>query len=144
MARFFLLWLSFFRTTRPLASSEATAYYRPDGKWIRQKSTKKWTHSLLAVPFCLGPPNREPTDCEKRLCVYTSSLPMARHGWRVDKAPGENTHRNACLDALRSPFQQQISSLYGIQCELVNPWKESFNDQIIFLGYSCHRLVLIS
>ena len=35
---------------------------------------------------------------------------MARHGWRVDKA-------------LRSPFQQKISCLYGIRCELVNGCK---------------------
>ena len=46
---------------------------------------------------------------------------MARHAWRVDKAPAKtHKNRNACLDALRSNVAKKIGCLYGIRCELVN------------------------
>ena len=78
---FFLLRSSFFRTTSTVAMSkhqpiigphpvEQTAFRRDNGyksvftnmwlerqrnrSWIRQKSTKEWTHSLTAVPFVRG------------------------------------------------------------------------------------------
>ena len=107
----FLLRSSFFRTTRPLASSEATAYYRPapgrtDGiperdqrphdngyksvftnswlvhqrhrSWIKglgKKPQKKWTRSLLAVPFVT--PGTPRNDC---MCTRQSPRVHATHG----------------------------------------------------------------
>ena len=68
-------------------------------KGIRQKSTKEWTRSLLAVPF----------DSEKRLHVYKSSATMSRHVWHVNKAPAKtHKNRNARLDALRSAVSTKI------------------------------------
>ena len=119
----FLLWSSFFRTTSSVASSEASADYQPapgrtDGvperhqrqwiinpslqickqvvdKGIRQKSTKEWTHSLMAVPFVRGR-------------VYTSSNVCHSHEWRVDTASGKTLKkRNACLHAVRQTVQKK-------------------------------------
>ena len=47
-------------------------------------------NELLAVPF-------DTMDSEKHLRVYTSAHTMARHGWRVDKAPGQNTQKSECM-----------------------------------------------
>ena len=71
-------------------------------KGIRQKSTKRVNSFIVCSAFCLGPPNRDPTDSEKRLRVYKSGATMACHVWRVDQPPG-HTHRNrnACLKVLR-------------------------------------------
>ena len=107
---FFLFRSSFFSTTRPLASSAATAYYRPApsrtdsipereiynffagmskeqvfDKGIRQKSTERVNSFIVCSAFCPGPPNRDPMDSKKQLRVYTSGRTMARHVWCVDK-----------------------------------------------------------
>ena len=60
-------------------------------KGIRQKSTKRVNLFIAYTAFSPGPPNRDPMDSEKRLRVYKSSTTMARHAWRVDKAPAK-TH----------------------------------------------------
>ena len=57
---------------------------------------------IVGSAFCPGPPNRDPMDSEKRLRVYKSSATMARHVWRVDKAPA------------KAPM------LTRLRCELVN------------------------
>ena len=122
----FLLQSSFFRTIRPLASSEATAYYQPapgrtDGipereikdngyksvftnSWLVRQRNRSWIKGLGKNPQKSWQlPNREPTDSEKRLRVYKSSAMMACHAWYVDKAPTKtHKNRNARLDALRS------------------------------------------
>ena len=69
-------------------------------KGIRQKSPKEWTRSLLAVHFVRG--HRIVTPWTLRNdCVYTSAT-IARHAWRVDKAPAKtHKNRNACLNGLR-------------------------------------------
>ena len=99
-----LLRSSFFSTTRPLASSEATAYYRPapgrtDGiperygyksvltnswlvrqrhsSWIKglgKNPQKEWTRSLLAVPFVQGHPTVTP-GTPRNDGVYTRQSP---------------------------------------------------------------------
>ena len=62
-----------------------------------------------------------PMDSEKRLRVYKSAAMMARHAWRVDKAPG-HTHRNrnACLKVLRLSMGKICACVHGLRCELVN------------------------
>ena len=48
-------------------------------------------------------------DSEKRLRVHKSSATMARHAWRVDKAPAKtHENRNARLDALRLAIPKKI------------------------------------
>ena len=68
--------------------------------WIKglgKKKHKRVNSFIAGSAFCLGPPNREPTDSEKRLRVYMSARTMARHGWCVDKAPGQNTQKSQCV-----------------------------------------------
>ena len=55
---------------------------------------------IAGSAFCPGLPNRGPMDSEKHLRVYTWARPMARHGWRVDKAPGQNTQKSECAFSL--------------------------------------------
>ena len=83
-------------------------------KGIRQKSTKEWTQFIAGSAFCTGPQNREPTDSEKRLRVYASASAMARHGWCVDKAPGQNTHKSECMFR-RSPIAVPTKNCVFIQ-----------------------------
>ena len=48
---------------------------------------------IAGSAFCPGPPNYmyDPMDTY----MYTART-MARHGWRVDKAPGQNTQKSEC------------------------------------------------
>ena len=53
--------------------------------WIKGLGKNPQKSELVHCCQCLlfgatGPPNREPTDSEKRLCVYTSASAMACHG----------------------------------------------------------------
>ena len=146
MARF-LLRSSFCSTTRPLASSDAMAYYRPErdqrpcdngyksvftiswpvrqrnSPWIKglgKNQQKEWNSFIVCSAFCPGPPNRDPMDSEKQLRVYMSVRTMARHVWHVDKAPGHpRRNRNACLKVLRLSMGKMFVCSYGIRCELV-------------------------
>ena len=55
--------------------------------WLLRQRNRSWIKGLgknpqkseLVIAFCPGPPNREPTDSETRLRVYTSASAMARH-----------------------------------------------------------------
>ena len=94
---------------------DQTAYHT--NSWLVRLRNRSWIKGLGKNPqkseliHCLQCllsrlPNHKPMDSEKRLRVYKSSATMARHVWRVDKAPAKThkTHktRNAHLDALRS------------------------------------------
>ena len=71
-------------------------------KGIRKKIHKRVNSFIAGSAFCPGLPNHEPMDSEKRLRVYKSSATIARHAWRVDKAPAKtHKNRNAHLDALQ-------------------------------------------
>ena len=66
-------------------------------------------------------------DSEKQLRVHTSGSTMARHVWRVDKAPSHTRrNRNACLKVLWSSMGKfcACTCIYGLRCELVKcPWE---------------------
>ena len=58
---------------------------------------------------------------------------MARHGWRVDKAPGQNMQTSECTFR-RSPIGRsnpQIVGLYGIRYELVKQQVLSFKHTLL-------------
>ena len=104
MGSFFLLWSSFFRTTRPLASSEETAYYWPahgrtDGiperdqrprdngyKFVtmdinsRQKSTNRVNSFIACSAFCPGPTSE---ICDTCIRVYwnPNKFPIYKVWW---------------------------------------------------------------
>ena len=61
--------------------------------WIKGlgKNPKRVSSFIACSAFCPGPPNRDPMDSEKLLRVYKSSATMARHSWRVDKAPAKKS-----------------------------------------------------
>ena len=70
---------------------------------------------IAGSAVCPGPPNRDPMDSEKRLRVYKSSATMARHAWRVDKAPVKaHKNQNAHLDALRSAVAKKKNRVYTV------------------------------
>ena len=83
-----------------------TNYWLVLNKGIRQKSTKEWTCSLLAVPFVQGHWTVNP-QTPRNDCMYTRQ-PAQWHatGDVLIRLPAK-THKNwnACLDALQSPFQ---------------------------------------
>ena len=84
--------------------------------WIKGLGKNLQKSELACSAFCPGPPNRDPMDSEKRLRVYKSSATMARHAWRVDKAPAKtHKNRNVHLDALRSAVQKKT------QCVFIRP-----------------------
>ena len=91
--------------------------------WIKGlgKIHKRVNSFIAGSAFCSGPPNREPTDSEKWLRVHMLARTMARHGWRVDKALGQNTQKSECV-LKRSPIHRSTKKfhrLYGIRRELV-------------------------
>ena len=93
-------------------------------KGIRQNSTKEWTHSLTAVPFCPGAPKRVPSDSEKHRRVYTSSNVCHSHEWRVDTASWKTLKkRNACLHAVRQAVETKIACIHGLRSEGVKEIK---------------------
>ena len=78
--------------------------------WIKGlgKNPKRVNSFIACSTFCPGPPNRDPMDSEKRMRVYKSSATMARHAWRIDKAPTKtHKNRNARLDGLRFTVQKK-------------------------------------
>ena len=89
--------------------------------WIKglgKNQQKEWTHYLQCL--LSGATEPCPMDSEKQLRVYTSGRTMARHMWRVDKAPGHpHRNRNACLKVLRLSMGKICACPYGIRCELV-------------------------
>ena len=91
-----------------------------DIKGIRQKYTKRVNSFIVCSALCQGPPNCDPMDSEKQLRVYMSDSTMARHMWRVDKAPGHTRrNQNACLKVLRLSMGKMFACTYGVLCELV-------------------------
>ena len=71
-------------------------------KGIRQKSTKRVNSFIACSAFCLGPPNRDPRDSEKRWRVYTSIAMMARHAWRVFKSKtSECMYRRSLIGGMK-------------------------------------------
>ena len=93
--------------------------------------------------FCPGTPNRDPTDSEKHLHVYTSAQWHAT-GDVLTRLPAKtHKNRNACLDALRSPFQQKIASLYGIRCELVKVTIQYWYSQKAQMITDWHKTYLV-
>ena len=108
-------------------------------KGIRQKSTKTVNSFIVCSAFCPGPPNRDPMDSEKQLHVYTSGRTMARHVWRVDKAPGHpRRNRNACLKVLRLSMGKIFACQYGIQWELVKISSSSLGTRFTWKCLSHH------
>ena len=148
-----------------MASSEATAWYQPapgrtDGipdrdqrQWIKIRLYKflagtskeqvldKGIKQNSTVPFVRGYRTVTPW-IPRNNCVYTRQ-PTQWHATSdvLTRLPAKTqTNRNACLDALRSAFQQKIASLYGIRCELVNK-KNVFKFLIFILNKEnlCHE-----
>ena len=105
-------------------------------KGLAKKSTKRVNSFIVCSACCSGPPNRDPTDSEKQLRAYTSGRTIARHMWRVDKAPGHTRrNRNACLKVLRLSMGKIFASTYGFRCELVKVkcnFIHSFTQEIYF------------
>ena len=119
-----------------LASSKATAYYRPapgrtDGILERdQRPCDNGYKSVFTNFWLVRQRHRHKSelvhclqcllsgatgDSKKRWRVYTSIAMMACHAWRVYKSSGKtHKNRNACIDA-----HQTFAGLYGIRCALV-------------------------
>ena len=133
MASFFLLRSSFFRITRPLASSEATAYYRPapgrtDGiperdqrpcdneyksvftnSWLVRQRHRSWIKGL-------GKNHKKSELVHCLQCLLSGATQPWPQGLRetmvcihVNRFPGK-THKNwnACIDAHRSAVPTKI------------------------------------
>ena len=144
----FLLRSSFFRTIRPLASSNATAYDRTDGiperhrsQWYKYVFTNSWLVRQRNRSWIKGsgknPQKSELVHCLQ--CLLSRTQPWT-HGLRETIAciqvkchdgttclvcwqgSRQNKHknRNARLDALRSVVPNKIACLYGLRCELAN------------------------
>ena len=99
--QFFLLRLSFFRTTRPLASSEATAYYQPaPGRTdsVPERHQRQWIWIRL-YKFLAGTSKEQVLDKgirQKSTKEWTHSLtavPFVRGHWTVSP----RTPRNTCV-----------------------------------------------
>ena len=116
-------------------------------KGIRQKSTKRVNSFIAWSAFCLGPPNCDPMDSEKRLRVYKSSATMARH------APAKkHTNQNAHLDALRSAEPKKLRVYMASDANWLNNhcinfinafWLKIYtNCAICWRSSSCGRQVL--
>ena len=69
------------------------------------------------MPFVRGHPTVTQWTPRNDCVCRSLSATMARHTWRVDKAPAKtHKNRNARLDALRSAVP---NCLYSLRCELV-------------------------
>ena len=75
---------------------------------LLSEATEPWTHGL-----------REPIAC-----IYTSASAMARHGWCVDKAPGQNTHKSECVFR-RSPIAVPTKNCVFIQYTMRTGWQSA-------------------
>ena len=103
-------------------------------KGIKQKSTKEWTHSLMAVPFVRGHRTVSP-QTPRNACTYTRH-PAQCHVWRVDMVLGQTHQKNGMrVKTSTDPgLKKEIAGLYGIRCKLVkkitlNHWNTRTTNQ---------------
>ena len=102
MAIFFLLRSSFFRTTRPLASTEATAYYRP-----APEQTAYW---------------RDIKDNGYKSVFTNSWLVRQRNrSWIKGSRPNSQKSGMRVKTSDDPQLKKRNYGLYGIRRELVNP-----------------------
>ena len=96
---FFFLWSCFFSTIRPLASSDATSYYRP------------------APGRTDGIPDRDERPCDNGYkSVFTNSWLVRQRNRSWIKGLGKNRQKEWTRSLFSVPF---VYKLYGLRRELV-------------------------
>ena len=118
-------------------------------KGIRQKSTKEWTHSLMAVPFVRGHRTVSPRTPRKHLHVhtYTSSHTMSRPRVACWHGSRQNSQKTECvLRRLPIGGWKKNCGFNGIRCKLVNTLHYSLTDPgevAISFGSLCRVTVIL-
>ena len=117
-------WLSTSAQSNRRHTTERSKTMNINPSWLVRRRNRSWIKGLGKNPkrvnsfiacsaFCLGPPNHDHMDSEKRLRVYKSSATMARRGtprvacWQGSR---QNTQKSECAFR-RSPIRRSPKKL---------------------------------